>query len=279
MAKWYTELHTPHTGITFKQEKLIYSGRTKFQKMDIIENETFGKVLFLDGYVMLTDKDEFHYHEMMSHMSLFTHNNPRTALVIGGGDGGVIREMCKHPYIERIDQSEIDDQVIEKSKKFFPQISAGYKDPRVNVHIEDGFKFLRKHPKDYDVISIDSTDPIGPGKVLFSLPFYRRVLQALTEDGIMTAQIGSPFFNPNHVRRTFRKLRKIFPIVRPYMVHVPTYMDGYYCLAFCSKKYDPLETFDRKRFDKLNLDLKYFNPELQRGCLMLPTYVANLMQD
>lgn len=279
MKGWFTEFHTPHVGITIRIKEHLYDGQTKYQKIDVIDTPEFGKILLLDNLIMITDRDEYVYHEMMTHIPLLTHKEPKTVLVIGGGDGGVIREICKHPYIERIDQAEIDEEVISTARRFFPKVACEYDNPKVNVHITDGFKFVKEHKNEYDIIVVDSTDPFGPGKVLFCKEFYRRVFQALRPDGIMTAQIGTPFYNATHVKRTFKKLREVFPIALPYMAHIPTYTDGYYCLAFCSKKYHPLKHFDKNRYQSLDLNCKYYNPDIQQGAFLLPTYVAKLMID
>lgn len=289
MKGWFTEFHTPNVGITIRIKAHLYDGRTRYQKIDVIDTPEFGRILLLDNLIMISERDEHVYHEMMSHPPLLTHKAPKKVLVIGGGDGGVLREILKHPYIQRIDQAEVDEEVIKISRKFFPKVASAYDNPKVNVYIADGFEFVKKKSQEYDIIIVDSTDPFGPGKVLFSMKFYRRVCKALCDDGIMTAQVGTPFYNANHVKKTFQKLRRVFPIVRPYMAHIPTYTDGYYCLAFCSKRYDPLKTFGRfskfaarrrshKRYSQLAIAFKYYNDNLHTGAFLLPTYVANLIQ-
>ncbi len=274
---WFTEFHTPHVGISLRIKEHLYDGKTQYQKIDVIDTPEYGKVLLLDDLIMITDRDEHVYHEMMVHVPMLTHKKPRKVLVIGGGDGGAVREVCKHPYIEQIDQAEIDGEVIEISKRFFPAVASEYDNPKVHLHITDGFKFVKHHPDEYDIIIVDSTDPFGPGKILFSKEFYTRIFNALRSDGIMTAQVGTPFYNPKHIKGTFKKLREVFPIARPYMAHIPTYTDAYYGLAFCSKKYDHKKDFDRKRYEDLKLGCKYFNPDIQVGAFLLPTYVAILL--
>lgn len=277
MKGWFTEFHTPYVGITIRIKQHLYDSHSKYQKIDVFDTPQFGRILILDKLIMITEKDEYIYHEMMTHVPLLTHKRPRKVLVIGGGDGGVIREICRHQEIEQIEQAEIDEEVIEVCKRFFPTVACGYDNPRVKVHITDGFAFVKNKESVYDVIIIDSTDPIGPGKILFSSQFYRYVYRALTADGIMTAQIGTPFYNPTHVKTTFNKLKKIFPIVRPYMAHIPTYTDGYYCLGLCSKKYDPLKNFAVKRYKSLEKSFKYYNQFIHKGAFLLPTYVSKLI--
>ena len=277
MTDWFTEYHTPNAGFTLKIKKRLYHGKTPYQKIDVFENEDYGKVLILDDLIMITEKDEYVYHEMMTHLSVFTHKNPRKALVIGGGDGGTIRELCKHPGIEHIDQAEIDEVVIDISRRFFPKVASAYDNPKVHLHITDGYKFVEKHHHEYDLIIIDSSEPIGPGKILFGTQFYKYVLNALHPRGIMTAQIGTPFYKPKQVKETFRRLRRVFPIVRPFLAHVPTYADGFWCFAFCSDYYDPLRHFDAQRFESLQLKCKYYNPDVHRGAFLLPEYVARLV--
>jgi spermidine synthase len=274
---WYRELHSPGCGILIKAKKRLYCHKSRYQTIEVFDTEDFGKMLVLDHTIMLTECDEAAYHEMLTHVSLVSHPRPRNVLVIGGGDGGVVREILKHPDVQSIDLVEIDKQVLDVSRRFFPNISAGFASPKVRVIIADGALHVRGAKKaTYDVIIIDSTDPVGKGKALFNLPFYRQARRAMAPLGILTAQVGSPFFTPGHVRATFQKLRSVFPVALAYMVHVPTYSDGSYCLAFCSVQQNPIAAFRSDRVSHLQLKTRYYNPNVHLGAFLLPRFVSNL---
>jgi spermidine synthase len=258
-------------------ENDLYRGKTKYQSMRIFDTYQFGRMLTLDNLIMLSESDERHYHEMLVHVAMFTHRNPRDVLVIGGGDGGSVREVLRHPSVRKVDLVEIDGKVIELSRKFLPTLSAKLSSPKVHIFVEDGIEYVKKAPTAcYDVIIVDSTDPIGPAIGLFKRNFYRDCLRTLCADGILTAQIGSPFYFPKRVRPALLALRNVFSITKPYMVHIPTYCDGFYCMVFCSRTVDPLVHFQQKRFEKLRLNMRYYNEEIHRGAFMIPTYVKNL---
>ena len=173
---WFTEKHTNFTGITFKVNTVLYTGKSKFQRVDVLDTREYGRVLLLDGLIMFTERDEFVYHEMIVHVPLFSHPHPEDVLLIGGGDGGAIRELVKHKYLRKIDQIELDKEVIRIAKEFFPILSSGYKDSRVNIYINDGNKFVKQTNNKYDVVIVDSTDPIGPAECLFEEDFYRNLI-------------------------------------------------------------------------------------------------------
>ncbi|MBQ1940625.1 MAG: polyamine aminopropyltransferase, partial [Selenomonadaceae bacterium] len=172
MELWFTEQHTPEVRFSIKIDHQLFSEHSEFQRIDIFDSKEFGRVLTLDGYLMLTEKDEFIYHEMITHVPMSVHPNARKVLVIGGGDGGTVRELLKYPQIEEIDLVEIDEQVVEASKLYLPKIACGLDDPKVKCYYEDGLKFIRHVEDEYDVIIVDSTDPFGPGEGLFTKEFY-----------------------------------------------------------------------------------------------------------
>ena len=193
MDLWFSEKHTPNVKFSIRVDRQLYSGQSDFQRIDVFESPEFGRILVLDGYLMLTEKDEFIYHEMIVHTPLAVHPHVKNVLVIGAGDGGAVRELTRYPEIGRIDLAEIDGQVIEVCKKFLPQTSCKMDDPRVHIYVEDGLKFVRRHADEYDLIIVDSTDPFGPGEGLFTKEFYGNCYKALKEDGIMVNQHESPF--------------------------------------------------------------------------------------
>jgi len=236
MDLWFTELQTPGMKISCKTTKVLYSDKSDFQKLGVIETEQFGRMLVLDNIIQTNIVDEFVYHEMITHVPLFTHKNPKKALVIGGGDGGAIREILKHTSIEKAVLVEIDGKVVEAAKKYLPEISCGLDDERAEVVIDDGIKYINEHKNEFDVISIDSTDPIGPAVGLFAADFYKAIYEALKDDGIFVAQTESPFFNKELIRRVFGDIKTIFPIARLYTGVIPTYPGGLWSFTMGSKK-------------------------------------------
>lgn len=269
---WFTERQNENLSIGLRINRTLHSEETEFQTMDVVETVQYGNLLVLDGCVMTTDKDEFVYHEMLSHVPLHTHPNPKKVLVVGGGDGGVIREIIKHPSVEKAVLAEIDGRVIEVSKQYFPYIASGLSDPRVDVQVADGIAHVQNHPNEYDVILVDSTDPIGPAVGLFAKEFYQSVFRALKEDGLFVAQTESPFANQELIRKVNRDVREVFPQVHMYLASVPTYPTGLWSFTMGSKKYDPVKDQQPCRVT----DTKYYNEALHRGAFALPNFVKEL---
>ena len=193
MELWFSELHTPDVKISIRVDRQLHSEQSEFQRIDVYESPEFGRFLTLDGYMMLTEKDEFIYHEMITHVPMAVHPNVKKVLVIGAGDGGVVRELARYQSIEQIDMVEIDRRVVEVCKEYLPQTACCFDDPRVQLTFADGLKFIRSKEDEYDLIIVDSTDPFGPGEGLFTKEFYGNCYRALKEDGIMVNQHESPF--------------------------------------------------------------------------------------
>lgn len=275
MDLWYTEFQTPAVGITCKTKKTYHTEKTEFQDMALIETEQFGRMLVLDGTVQTTIGDEFVYHEMITHVPLSTHKNPKKALVIGGGDGGAIREIIKHPSIEKAVLCEIDGRVVEISKQYLPEISCALDDKRVEVMVADGIKYVNEHKNEFDVIMVDSTDPVGPAVGLFAVDFYKAIYESLKEDGIFVAQTESPFFHKELITKVFNDVKSLFPITRLYTCSIPTYPSGYWSFTMGSKKYDPLET-DINSIPAM--ETKYYCPEIHKSIFSLPKFVADLVK-
>lgn len=275
MDLWFTELQTPLMKISCKTKRTIYSDQSEFQDIGIIETEQFGRMLVLDSIIQTTIEDEFVYHEMITHVPLFTHKNPKKALVIGGGDGGAIREILKHPSIEKAVLVEIDGKVVEACKQYLPEISCGLSDPRAEVVIDDGIKYIKEHKNEFDVITVDSTDPIGPAVGLFAQDFYRSIYEALKDDGIFVAQTESPFFNKDLIQRVHKDIKSIFPITRMYTAFVPTYPGGLWSFTMGSKKYDPMQV-DEKTIPEI--DTKYFTPQIYKSAFVLPRFAQDLIK-
>ena len=274
MELWYTEKHSENVGITMKVSRSLFSGKSEFQQLEIVDTLEYGKMMLLDGLVMVTERDEFIYHDMIVHPALFTHPSPKKVLVIGGGDGGSIREIMKHPEVEQAVLCEIDGLVIEKSIEFLPSMACEIDgtNPRVKLHVDDGLAYIRDHQNEFDVILVDSTDPIGPAVGLFEEDFYRLVHGALKEDGIMVAQSESPFYHAKIQQSMYANLRNVFPIVEMYQAFIPTYPSGFWSFAFASKRYHPVDDFDVQRASQRDFYTKYYNEKLHLGAFMLPTF-------
>jgi len=275
MDLWYTEFQTPNVGITCKTKKTLHTEKTQFQDLALIETEQFGRMLVLDGTVQTTIEDEFVYHEMITHVPLFTHKNPKKVLVIGGGDGGTIREIIKHPSVEKAVLCEIDKSVIDVSKEYLPEISCALGDKRVEVLVADGIKYVNDNKNEFDVIIVDSTDPVGPAVGLFAVDFYKAIYEALKEDGIFVAQTESPFFHKELIKSVYKDVGSIFPITKLYTCAIPTYPSGYWSFTMGSKKYDPLDV-DASEIDEL--DTKYYCPQIHKSVFALPKFVADLVK-
>lgn len=270
---WYTEKQTENFGITMKINKTLHTEQTDFQYLEMAETAEWGNMLFLDGMVMTSEKDEFVYHEMVAHVPLFTHPNPENVLVVGGGDGGVIREILKHPSVKKATLVDIDGKVIEYSKKFLPSIASGLEDARVEVIVGDGFMHIAESENEFDVIMVDSTEPVGPAVNLFSKGFYAGISKALKEDGIFVAQSDNPWFTPDLIKQVQSDVKEIFPITKLYLANIPTYPSGLWSFTIGSKKYNPLEV-PAERFH--DIETKYYTPELHNASFVLPKFVKDL---
>lgn len=194
---WFSEICPMWEGValSLQVDEVLYSNKSQYQQIDLYQTRSQGRMLVLDGIIQLTERDEFGYQEMMAHLPLFAHPNPETVLVIGGGDGGVLREIVKHSCVNTIDFCEIDPEVIEVAKKYLPGLARGFDDPRVEIHIQDGNEFVAGKQGEYDVIIVDSSDPVGPGEALFEKPFYENLKQALKPGGVVATQ-GESFYTP-----------------------------------------------------------------------------------
>ncbi|RAL23469.1 polyamine aminopropyltransferase [Thermoflavimicrobium daqui] len=275
MELWYTEKQTPNHGITSKIKRTLHHEQTEFQKLDIIETEQFGNMMVLDGMVMTTDQDEFVYHEMITHIAMNTHPNPRNVLVVGGGDGGAIREVLRYPSVEKAVLAEIDGKVIEAAQNYFPKIAGSLTDARVDIQVTDGIQYIAENKNKFDVILVDSTEPIGPAIGLFQKPFYEGIAEALKEDGIMVAQTESPWFNRDLIRQVFQDISQVFPITRLYTASIPTYPSGLWSFTIGSKKYDPLKVDEEKLISPLGT--RYYHPGIHRSVFQLPIFVQELL--
>jgi spermidine synthase len=280
MPLHFSEVY-PEVKSIFESElkKVLYSMQSPYQQIDIIETYSFGKVLLLDGMIMLTEKDEFVYHEMISHVPLFVHPEPKNILIIGGGDGGTVRECLKHPEIQKIDLVEIDQMVTQACLKYTPSLSETLFAEQVSCIFQDAVKFVKKSNNKYDIIIIDSTDPINVGEGLFTLEFYQNCSKILSDDGILVAQSETPIWLPKLTKGIAKKLRATFPGVYFYQANIPTYPSGYWSFAFASKKYNPVKDFNLKNYKELNLPFKYYNCDLHKAAFTLPSFFKELIHE
>lgn len=280
MELWFTEKHTENVKLSIQVDRQLYSSQSEFQRIDIFSSKEFGRFLTLDGYMMLTQKDEFIYHEMMVHVPMAVHPKVRKALVIGGGDGGTARELIRYPAIEQIDVVEIDEEVVSACRQYMPQTACGFDDERIHLFYEDGLKYVRRYEDTYDLILVDSTDPFGPGEGLFTKEFYGNCYKALKAEGIMVNQHESPFY-PNDaaaMQRAHKRIVESFPISKVYQAHIPTYPSGHWLFGFASKRYHPLTDQDAARWKALGLRTRYYNEQLHRGAFALPNYVEEMLE-
>lgn len=263
--------------ISIKVGKKLFEGQSPFQKLEIYETPKFGNLMVLDGAVMLTEANEFAYHEMIAHVPLFAHPNPERVLIIGGGDGGAAREVLRHDCVKECVMVEIDGLVVEKSREYFPTIACELDNPRLTLLIDDGIKYIEENQQAFDVILVDSTDPVGPAEGLFSKAFYQKVFQSLKEDGLIAAQAESPYYFQKTQRELFEVLRSVFPYTALYISQIPFYPSGTWSFAFASKKYSQTSHARLADLQKMTPNLQYLNEDLFKGCFALPNFVkANL---
>ncbi|SEG03916.1 spermidine synthase [Caloramator fervidus] len=267
---WFEENDRDSLKVSYKIKDILYSAKSKYQEVQIVDSVDFGKMLLIDGVVQTTEKDGFIYNEMIAHVPLSMHKNPKKVLIIGGGDLGAAFEATKYP-VERIDVVEIDEEVVKASKEYLKEVSKDLKDERVNILFEDGAKFVKNKKGEYDVIIVDSSDPIGPAEVLFGEEFYKDIYEALKEDGIMACQSESPLLYPEVFKRTYKRLKNIFPIVKVSIATVPTYPAGFWSFTIGSKKYSEIN----KVYDK---DTLYVTKEIIESSFNLPRFIENMLK-
>lgn len=281
MPLQYNEYYNEKTGLTIGLKKLLFSEQSEYQLVEVFETDTWGNLMTIDGMVMLSERDEFVYHEMISHVAMFTHPRPRRVLIIGGGDGGTAREVMKHSSVEQVDMVEIDQTVVEASRQFLPDVG-DFDNPKLKVWYEDGIAFVKKVQDPYDVIIIDGSDPVGPAEGLFEKQFYQFCMDALTSDGVLSAQTESPWVESYYpsMKKVFTALDDLFPVSKMYLSYIPLYPAGMWSMACASKKADPLseEVNNRiQRHDEILSSLKYYNKEVHSGAFALPNFVKKIM--
>lgn len=281
---WFTERNNDIAlSLRHKGDRLFH-GKSPFQKVEVYDTHAYGRLLTLDGLVMTSEKDEYVYHEMISHIPMQVHSSAKRILVIGGGDGGVVRELLRYPQVEEVVMVEIDEMVVEASRKFLPAIAAEFDNPKLDLRIEDGIKYVAECPDEsFDLVIVDSTDPIGPAEGLFTPEFYRGVYRILNPDGIMVTQSESPRFNAKVFQEIFTCYKEIFgkDKVHCYLAYIPTYPTGMWALSFSSKgDLHPIRDYTPEAADKFTdlHNLKYYNADIHRASFALPGFVRDLLK-
>ena len=276
MEMWFSEFHTPDVKLSIRMNKQLYSVESDYQRIDIFETPEFGRVLTLDGNVMLTERDEFIYDEMITHIPMAVHKEAKTILVIGAGDGGVVRELTRYDRVV-----EMDPAVVEACRAYLPSNASRMDDARVHIYFEHALKFIRRCENTYDLIIVDSSDPYGPSEGYFTREFYGNCFNALKEDGIMVNQQGSPFYQEDAeaMKRSHKRIASTFPISRVYQAHIPTYAAGYWLFGFASKKYHPIDDLDVEAWKALNLKTRYYTTRLHKGAFYLPAFLEEMLEE
>ena len=279
MELWFTEHLSKHARFSLRVNRHLYSGQSPYQKIDVFDTAEFGRVLVLDGFINVTERDEFIYHEMITHVPMAVHPDPRRVLVVGGGDGGTVRELCRYERVEHIDMVEIDELVVKVAKEHFPATSGALSDPRVNLHFSDGVDYVKSCSARYDLIIVDSTDPVGPGEGLFTSDFYRNCFRILNDDGIMVNQHEGPFYEEDAraCQRAHARIVEVFPISRVYQANIPTCIRAL-ALWLCLEKCHPVKDL-RPRPGELGLKTRYYNTALHKAAFVLPVYVEGLLAE
>ena len=270
------DMHNPNTGYVFQVQEHLHHEKTPFQTIDIIQNDFFGKMMFIDGVVMLTEKDEFIYHEMITHVPVFSHGSVQNALVLGAGDGGVLRELAKHKNLNAT-LVEIDQRIVEVSKIFFPTIAQGFEASKAKVILTDSVKYLTDCKDSFDLILTDSTDPYGPAKKLFEVDFYKTASQKLNKNGIFVAQTESAFYYPESLKKIYAHLREAFSFVSTYWTCIPTYPSGGWTFCICSNQ---AINFENPKIEGKNIlsQLKHYNLALHKACFALPNHIQKIVE-
>ena len=282
---WAMEAWTPHVHCRFRVRERLFTARSPYQRIDIVDTVEFGRMLLLDHTVQTTERDEWAYHEMLAWVPLMAHPRPKRVLIVGGGDGGLLRAALAHPDVEEAVQVEIDRLVVEACRAHMPRLSQGaFDDPRARVVYEDAFTFLERVEEPFDVALLDTTDPIGPAERLFTAEFYGRVADALGEEGVAAAQSGSPWFQPEVVARSVRAMRSAFPRVRVYLGSVPAYPGGLWTFTLGTRGRDPLSVPDPELQDRFRAltkgqEARFFSPGVYRAAFALPPFIEALLND
>ncbi len=276
---WIEEKFKDYFCMKYKIKEVLFEGKSEFQAVKVVETEGHGRMLLNDGLVMVTERDEFVYHDMIAHVPLFAHSNPQKVLIIGGGDGGTAREVLRHQTIDKCVMVEIDKMVVDACIKFIPQTSSSLSDERLELIIEDGVKYLKSNNEKFDIIIIDSTDPIGPACPLFGEEFYESVYASLSEDGIVVAQGESAFYEKEMQSKLLGIVASKFQISALYNFSNMTYPGGIWSFVYGSKGTHPYNRLREDRIMSFDGSFKYYNINIHRASFQLPSFMINELRD
>jgi len=276
-ALWVHENHKDIVTLGFKVEETLFSGQSQFQRVDVIKTAGHGNMLLNDGIVMISERDEFVYHEMIAHVPLFTHPDPRRVLIIGGGDGGTAREVLQHQNVESVVMVEIDKMVVDACREHMPSVAGALDDPRLELIIDDGVKYVENTQNVFDVVIIDSTDPIGPAAPLFDAAFYKNTASKLSTDGIMVTQSESPFYDTEIQLSMFGNQRPHFQKLHMYLFSTMVYPGGLWSFGFASKSLCPVSDFNEEQAAAANFRTRYYTPQVHRAAFALPAFVEETL--
>ena len=281
LEMWFSEFHAPDVKHCIRVKRHLFSKKSDYQQIDIFDTPEFGRVLALDGSVMLTERDEFIYDEMITHVPMAVHPNIQDVLVIGAGDGGVVHELVRYEQVRRIDLVEMDPDVLDACKTYLPENASRLDDSRVHIYFDNALRFIRRCKEQYDLIIVDSNDPFGPSEGYFTREFYGICYNALRDDGIMVNQQGSPFYShdADAMQRSHKRIVSTFPISRIYQAHIPTYAAGYWTFGFASKKYHPIDDLNVEAWKKHHLKTKYYTTKLHIGAFYLPAFLERMLEE
>ena len=270
MTLEFIERYKRHSFLGFEIEQILLQKKSQYQELLVFRNPSFGNVMILDGCVMTSEKDEFFYHEQLVHVPMFSHENPENILIIGGGDGGTLREVLKHSMVKKVDMVEIDQMVITAAREYFPTLSCEFNNPKAQIIVQDGFQWVKEHKNEYDIIIIDSTDPVGPAEALITKEFYNLCKGSLKPKGIFTAQTESPLYMAETYRQIYKEMKNVFGGVAGYLGPVPTYPSGTWSWCLCAEKPLVDSSFAPKR--PLNFETKFYTQENHKASFVLPPY-------
>jgi spermidine synthase len=276
---WVRERHQDSAEIGFRVERTLFSQKSPYQQIDVVKTTNHGAVLLNDGIIMLTERDEFIYHEMIAHVPLFVHPSPKRVLVIGGGDGGTAREILKHNAVERVVMVEIDEVVVKACRRHLPSVSQALDDPRLEIIFADGVQYVAETAERFEVALVDSTDPIGPGVGLFEKPFYANMARVLTAQGILVTQAESPFYDLEFQQFLLSNQRPFFKRLHTYLYTTLAYVGGLYCFGFASKDLCPLRDFNAERFAATGITTRYYNADIHRAAFRLPQFLQETLRE
>ncbi len=278
MDLWFQEKQTPHLSMGCRVKKILEHKITTYQEVSLLDTNAFGRMLVLDGYIQTTEKDEYIYHEMIVHVPLMTHSEPANVLIIGGGDGGAAREVLKHSSVEKVTMVEIDEEVVEICKSYFPATANALKDSRMELIYTDGREYLRNKEDEFDIIIVDSTEPVGPSAGLFAPEFYQSAYTSLKAEGILVAQTESPFYNQDIITNSYTSLSELFPVTEVYLAPVPSYPGGLWSFMMGSKKYQPYN-YDLLQKEWQVEGCRYYSPQVHWSSFILPPFITELLQN